>query len=524
MSEVYDLIGLGYGPANVAIGGALVERWEKDKTAPQPSTIKKVLFVEKQDKFRWHPGMLLPDARMQISYLKDLATLRNPSSPITFLSYLHAHGRLLNFINRGCIIPTRKEFADYLGWVAQYVQDRGVEVKYGHEVIGLEEAPDGLIDVRVRAIATGETIVLKAKDVVISPGGSPRLPDCVKPVFDHPNIIHSSSYMADINNILGKLKEQGERPLTIGVIGAGQSAAEILLELRNRLSSIPSGSGRHQVKMVMRRGALRPSDDSPFTNEIFDPESTGAWYETSNPEIRKSRLQEYKSTNYSVVNPRTLDSVYDAVYDQKVDDAIAARPNGVQATSPRVTLLPYSHILSLNTPPSAPLSLVIQHTISRTVSEESFDAIICATGYQRSGWVDLLKASGLGKRFGLDASAEAVQLMPSSSIATSPLTSPTSPPGLATSSISSPSSSAGPSTPVMSASTFLDADMQPRKMYISRNYRLLPVEEQGKEQGKSAFQGRIYLQGVEEATHGLSDSLLSVLGVRAGEVVGDMYA
>ena len=85
-------------------------------------------------------------------------------------------------------------------------------------------------------------------------------------------------------------------------------------------------------------------------------------------------------------------------------------------------------------------------------------------------------------------------------------------------------SNAGPSTPVMSASTFLDADMQPRKMYISRNYRLLPVEEQGKEQAKSAFQGRIYLQGVEEATHGLSDSLLSVLGVRAGEVVGDMYA
>ena len=53
---------------------------------------------------------------------------------------------------------------------------------------------------------------------MISPGGSPRLPDCVKPVFDHPNIIHSSSYMADINNILGKLKEQGERPLTIGIL------------------------------------------------------------------------------------------------------------------------------------------------------------------------------------------------------------------------------------------------------------------------------------------------------------------
>lgn len=520
MSEVYDLIGLGFGPANVAIGGALVERWEAEKAAPQPSSIRKALFIEKQDKFRWHPGMLLPDARMQISYLKDLATLRNPSSPITFLSYLHAHGRLLNFINRGCIIPTRKEFADYLGWVAQWVQDHGVEVKFGHEVVGLDEAADGLIDVRMRAISTGETIVLKAKDVVISPGGAPRLPDCVKPVFDHPSIIHSSTYMVNIDGIIRRLREQGERPLTIGVIGAGQSAAEILLELRNRLGPVPSGSGRHQVKMILRKGALRPSDDSPFTNEIFDPEATAEWYETANSDVRKSRLLEYKSTNYSVVNPRTLDSVYDAVYDQKVDDGMAARPNGVQATCPRLTLLPYSHILSLNTAPFAPLSLVIQHSITRVVTEESFDAIVCATGYQRSGWVDLLKSSGLRQRFGLDSTAEAVQLMPSSSIPSSPLTSP---PTLATSAVSSPTSSAGPSTPVMTGSTFLDADLQPRKMYISRNYRLVPIPA-NEESGKNVFQGRIYLQGVEEATHGLSDSLLSVLGVRAGEVVGDMFA
>ncbi|KAL1750397.1 L-lysine 6-monooxygenase (NADPH-requiring)-domain-containing protein [Schizophyllum commune] len=168
----------GYGPANVVIGGALAERWEKDKTASQPSSTKEVLLVEKVDKFWWHFGMLLADARMQMSYLKDLTTLRNPSSPITFLSYLHAHGRLLSFINRGCTLPSRKEFADYLGWVVQYVQDRGVDVKFGHEVIGLEEEPDGLIDVRVRAIAMGEMIVLKAKNAAISPGGSPRLPDC----------------------------------------------------------------------------------------------------------------------------------------------------------------------------------------------------------------------------------------------------------------------------------------------------------------------------------------------------------
>jgi L-ornithine N5-oxygenase len=33
-----------------------------------------------------------------------------------------------------------------------------------------------------------------------------------------------------------------------------------------------------------------------------------------------------------------------------------------------------------------------------------------------------------------------------------------------------------------------------------------------------------YLQGVNEATHGIADSLLSVLGNRAGDIAGDLLA
>ncbi len=33
-----------------------------------------------------------------------------------------------------------------------------------------------------------------------------------------------------------------------------------------------------------------------------------------------------------------------------------------------------------------------------------------------------------------------------------------------------------------------------------------------------------YLQGVNESTHGIADSLMSVLGVRAGELVDDLLA
>ncbi|MBQ3659658.1 MAG: PDZ domain-containing protein, partial [Bacteroidales bacterium] len=40
---------------------------------------------------------------MQVSYLKDLATLRNPRSGFSFVSYLHDRGRLVDFINYGSV-------------------------------------------------------------------------------------------------------------------------------------------------------------------------------------------------------------------------------------------------------------------------------------------------------------------------------------------------------------------------------------------------------------------------------------
>jgi L-ornithine N5-monooxygenase len=60
------------------------------------------------------------------------------------------------------------------------------------------------------------------------------------------------------------------RPLRVAVIGSGQSAAEVTMDVRNRLASVPA-DGRHVVDMLIRKGSLKPSDDSPFANEIFDP-------------------------------------------------------------------------------------------------------------------------------------------------------------------------------------------------------------------------------------------------------------
>ncbi len=79
VDAVQDLICVGFGPASLAIAVALHDALEAGSLAPTP----KVLFLEKQEHFAWHAGMLLPGAKMQISFMKDLATLRNPRSAFT---------------------------------------------------------------------------------------------------------------------------------------------------------------------------------------------------------------------------------------------------------------------------------------------------------------------------------------------------------------------------------------------------------------------------------------------------------
>lgn len=110
MHFIYDIVGIGFGPSNLALAAAISEeKWHK----------LSALFLEKAPRFAWHKDMLLNDAEMQITFLKDLATLRNPSSPYTFLNYLHDKGRLSKFINLKNFHPSRIEFNDYFCWVAK---------------------------------------------------------------------------------------------------------------------------------------------------------------------------------------------------------------------------------------------------------------------------------------------------------------------------------------------------------------------------------------------------------------------
>lgn len=243
--ELYDLVCVGFGPASLAIAVAIHDQ----------GISPRVLYLERQHEFRWHGGMLLPDARMQISFLKDLATLRNPRSQFTFLNYLHSNNRLVAFTNLSTFLPFREEYNAYLTWCASHF-DR--YVRYGQETISIDphNGPNGKVEswqILSRDATTREITIIKARHVVIAVGGSPKMPPSLSSPTPEGAIIHSSSYVTTIPKVLAD-KNCNHR---VAIVGGGQSAAEIFNNLQQNFENV-------FVTLYVGDSALRPSDDSPL--------------------------------------------------------------------------------------------------------------------------------------------------------------------------------------------------------------------------------------------------------------------
>src|ERR1700712_4651544 len=95
--EPYDLVGVGFGPANIGLAVALEESGWSGST----------LFLERLPAPDWQPGMLLDGADIQHHPLRDFVTPRNPLSPYSFLNFLKQEGRLFQFLNLDIAFPLR---------------------------------------------------------------------------------------------------------------------------------------------------------------------------------------------------------------------------------------------------------------------------------------------------------------------------------------------------------------------------------------------------------------------------------
>ncbi|MHC2017300.1 lysine N(6)-hydroxylase/L-ornithine N(5)-oxygenase family protein [Methylobacterium sp. CM6247] len=421
-APAYDAVGVGFGPSNLALAIAL------DEAGRQQGRQPRVRFLERQDEFVWHGGMLLPDSGMQISFLKDLVTLRDPTSPYTFINYLHVHGRLIDYINRKSFFPSRIEFNDYLRWVAGHFADR---CDYGDTVLAIE--PEGRGDTIRHLLvhsrkADGREQRRRTRAVILATGGEPRILPVFEELQSSARVFHSSRYLSRIDGV--PLPEASTRRPRIAVIGAGQTAAELFLDLQSR---IPDAD----IAMIFRGQALKPADDSPFVNEIFNPGFTDFVY--GQPEAhRRAIIDEFRGTNYSVIDTDLLTRIFDLLYQQKVSGEHR------HALRPRTTVVGASE-------QAGEIVLETLDAATGLTTRESYDTVILATGYRRDRLETMMPAL----------------------------------------------------TPHLTDGA------------IGRDYRLAT---------RPGFEPAIYVQGFSEPTHGLSDTLLSILVMRGHEIAQSLLA
>lgn len=287
--EAIDLVGIGFGPANLALAIAVEEYNERLRgTGRRPLTCR---FFERRGTFEWHPGMLLPGATMQVSYLKDLATQRNTASSYTYLSYLADRGRLSDFINLQTFFPLRAEFHDYLSWAAARVD---VPVDYGCEISGADWS-DGAFTVR-----TADGRQVRAANLALGGGLRTKLPAGVS---TGPRVFHN-------HEVIDALARLGApRHGRYVVVGAGQSAAEVAAHLHSVTDA--------HVHAVFSKFGYTPADDSPFANRVFDAEAVDEFYGAP-PQWRDRMMNYHRSTNYSAVDPELITELYRREYAETV--------------------------------------------------------------------------------------------------------------------------------------------------------------------------------------------------------------
>ncbi|MEV5873281.1 lysine N(6)-hydroxylase/L-ornithine N(5)-oxygenase family protein [Streptomyces sp. NPDC052101] len=347
--ETYDVVGIGFGPSNLSLAIALEEHrahgLENDVSS---------LFFERQSSFGWHRNMLLPTATMQISFLKDLVTFRNPTSRFSFIAYLHASGRLPQFVNNQDFFPTRQEFHQYLEWAQAQVADH---VAYGSEVTSIRLAPgtDPESSDRLRlevADATGRPgRVVEARNVVISTGLVPSMPEGAE---RDERVWHSSEFLEKYRRMNpGELRR-------VAVVGAGQSAAEITRFLHDELPHA-------EVWAIIPSYGYSVADDTPFANQIFDPAAVDDYY-FGTDQTREAFWRYHRNTNYSVVDDDVIRDLYRRSYDEEVRG------------DRRLQFLNLTRVTGVKRA-GAETRVSLQVGPDAEVREVDFDALVCATGY-----------------------------------------------------------------------------------------------------------------------------------------------
>ncbi len=337
MTKPLDLAGLGAGPFNLSIA-ALIDGLNREGRNISSG------FFERKSAFSWHPGMLLPDARMQTSYLKDLVTGVAPTSPYSFLNYLVQHKRFYQFLSAELSAVSRLEYADYLRWVAEQLPS----TRYNSSVDAVEfDGQQFLLHF------SGGRSPVTAKNLCLGTGKRPYVPECARPhlggnVFHAIGIAHSS------------FCAQG---LRVAVIGGGQTGAEVFKGLIEEQWGTPAC-----VHWVSRRQNFEPLDETAFTNEFFTPQYVDTFFHL--PKAAKQRLVASQKLASDGISPETLKALYQRLYEL-----------AIQGRSGHLDLRPHRSLTEM-TYQEGHYRLSMTNGIQNRREELDADIVVLCTGFE----------------------------------------------------------------------------------------------------------------------------------------------
>jgi lysine N6-hydroxylase len=288
----HDLVGIGLGPFNLGLA-----------CLADPVPDLDAVFLESRPEFRWHPGMLIEGATIQVPFLADLVTMADPTSPYSFLAWLKETGRMHRFYIRESFYPLRAEFDAYCRWAAGRVSG----IRFGHHVTRVEhvvdaESPGGAYAVHVRR-EDGSATVVRGRHLAVGVGTEPSVPEALSGL-DGP-VVHSADYTASREWLRG-------RP-SVTVVGSGQSAAEIYRDL---LEGVHDGGPR--VDWVTRSPRFFPMEYTKLTLEMTSPEYI-SYFHSLPPARRDSLLREQRSL-YKGISGDLVNDIFDTLYRLDLDD------------------------------------------------------------------------------------------------------------------------------------------------------------------------------------------------------------
>ena len=342
-SNIYDCVGIGFGPSNIALAIALEER----------GLLKNSLFLEARDEVLWHPGMLIEGTDIQHNPLRDFVTPRNPCSPYGFLSYLKNENRLFDYLNLSAPFPPRIEYAGYISWVAnQFLNYVQLGIQVSNVTYVSDEYDSGLIRVQ-----SSDGSCFYARSVVVGCGRSRYIPTKFHRLLCD-NVIHSDDYIWAKQKWLKNSKKN-----TIAVVGGSQSAVEILLDL----------SESCEVVGVTRSFGFKQKDLSPFTECIYYPEFVD-YFHGAEVSSQNTITKELWRSNYSAADHDVINALNFRLYEQKVTGK-----HNIQLYQNSMI----EQIEAISENGAYAMYLLDRHSKERSMV--SVDGIIFATGYKNFG-------------------------------------------------------------------------------------------------------------------------------------------